>query len=212
VYLNETTVGAVATAALDSLGDDARAVLVVDASPDRSAEVARELASTDSRVDALVLDDNVGQHRAILTGLAHRHADWYAVLDADGQDPPSALPMLIDAARDAGTDIAFAGRRGRYEGRGRLVTSALYKRALAGVAGVPVDAGACFVCTAVARDALLALDPPNVVAGLGRTRLRSVSIPVQRSARPDGSSAYGPTDRLRAAVTALRWSLTSARR
>ena len=215
VYLNERTLESVATSALEALssdGWDARAVLVVDASPDQSAAVARDLAAADPRVDVLVLDHNMGQHRAILVGLAYGDADWYATLDADGQDPPTCLPQLIGAAGTNAADIAFAGRRGRYESRGRLITSGLYKRVLARVCGVPADAGACFGCTAAARDALLYLDPPNGVAGLGHTGHRSVSIPVERTRRVDGGSAYRGRDRFRTAAIALTWSLTTARR
>ena len=48
---------------------------------------------------------------------------WAAVLDGDLQDPPEAIPQLLAAGREQGVPVVFAGRRGRYESRARLLTS-----------------------------------------------------------------------------------------
>src|SRR5258705_40240 len=74
--------------ALAEIGGGFRLVFVVDASPDGSWDVVRQLAAEDSRVCGLRLERQVGQHAAVLAGLALVHARWYVVMDADLQDRP----------------------------------------------------------------------------------------------------------------------------
>ena len=152
----------------------------------------------------------MGQHAAALAGLARARGAWAVVLDGDLQDPPEAIPELLDAGRAAGVPVVFAGRRGRYESRARLLTSRVYKRTLALVAGVPADAGIFMALERSVVERLVALDGrrrPSLVAMVGCLRVPMISIPVERAARPSGRSSYGPLGRLRLGVRAIAWAL-----
>ena len=73
VYRNAATLPALAARvrdAMDGAGLTFRLLLVVDASPDESWSIVRQLASADTRIAGLLLGDNVGQHAAVLAGLA----------------------------------------------------------------------------------------------------------------------------------------------
>jgi polyisoprenyl-phosphate glycosyltransferase len=96
---------------------------VVDASPDDSLAVAHGLAATDPRLSVTSLTANVGQNRALLAGLAAEDggADAWVCLDADLQDPPEAAPALLARLAQGDVGVVFAGRRGAYESRSRLV-------------------------------------------------------------------------------------------
>ncbi len=181
-------------------------VLVDDASPDDSREVISRLAEGDSAVAPLLMERNVGQHAAVLEGLRRASGDWTVVMDADLQDPPEAIPALLEAANGP-VDVVFAGRRGRYESRLRLLTSRLFKRALAAIIDIPADAGMFFVANRRAVDALTGMPGgrPFVVAMIGRAGLRTDSIPVARD-RSLGGSSYSPGMRLRSAMRGLRWA------
>jgi glycosyltransferase involved in cell wall biosynthesis len=185
-------------------------VLVDDACPEGSGAAAAALASADERVRVVSLPENVGQHAAALAGLRQAHGAWAVVMDGDLQDPPEAVPALLDAGRAAGVPVVFGGRRGRYESRARLLTSRAYKRTLALVAGVPVDAGIFMALDRSVVERLLALDGrrrPSLVAMVGCTGAPMVSIPVERAARPSGRSSYGALGRIRLGYRAIAWAL-----
>lgn len=95
VYRNAATLGPLADRLAASLaGRDWGLRLVVDASPDDSAQVAQALARADPRVRVTTLLVNVGQHAALAHGLVDESdADVWVCLDADLQDPPEAVPV-----------------------------------------------------------------------------------------------------------------------
>jgi dolichol-phosphate mannosyltransferase len=84
-------------------------VFVDDRSPDSSWETLLQLADRDSRVRALRLSRNFGQHAAITAGLADSYGCWTVVMDCDLQDPPEEIPRLLAKARE-GYDIVLSKR------------------------------------------------------------------------------------------------------
>jgi polyisoprenyl-phosphate glycosyltransferase len=198
---------------LAAAGRELQLILVDDCSPDDSRHVISALAAQDPSIEPIHLDRNVGQHAAVLAGMQRARGRWTVVMDADLQDPPEAIPLLIEHAGH-GDDVVFAGRRGAYEGAGRLASSRLFKRLLALLTGVPPDAGMFFVANRDAVERLLALDGPApfVVAMVGAAGLRTSSVPVERVRSPRRSSAYTSSLRLQAGFRGLRWALARRQR
>ena len=127
-------------------------VFVDDACPDGSAAVLDRLAEIDPRVRVVRHDSNAGQHRAVLSGLRVARGAWAVIMDADLQDPPEAVPLLLRCGREEGAEVVFGTRRGRYEGLGRTVSGRLYRRALARMLDLPHGAGTfCALDEAVVR-------------------------------------------------------------
>jgi glycosyltransferase involved in cell wall biosynthesis len=214
VHLNEGTLRELSRrihAALSPV-DRYQLIFVDDASPDRSGAALREMAAADASIEVLALESNRGQHAAVLAGIRRARGEWLVTLDADLQDPPEAIPRLIERASE-GFDVVFAGRRGRYENSWRLVTSRTYRAALSKLLGLPLDAGMFMAMRRSAGDALLALQgpPPQIVAMVGAAGLRTTSLPVRRGPRLEGSSAYTTAARVSAAVLAFRWALRRRR-
>ena len=185
--------------------------LVIDASPDDSAAVATRLVAEDPRIGVTVLTRNVGQHRALAAGLdAEPDADAWVCLDADLQDPPEAVPLLLDRLDRGDVEAVFAGRRGAYESVGRRVTGTLHRRVAARLTGLPDDAGAFFAMGPAVRKAVLitmAEGAPSVVLAVGRAGRPVVSVPVARDRRTVGTSAWTPRARARQSVHSLGWAL-----
>ena len=208
VYKNAATLEELSRRVAAAMGDTSWTLrLVVDASPDDSLAVARGLAAADPRLAVTALSRNVGQNRALLAGLAaSARAGAWVCPDADLQDPPEAVPALLDRLAAGGAGVVFAGRRGVYESRARLVTGKLHRTALARITGLPADAGAFLAMDRPSRDRLLALDPPGIVAGVGGAGIPCVSVPVERDARPSGRSAWTATARLRQSGRTLAWA------
>ena len=208
VYRNEATLPVLVERVGAALhGRDWRLRLVVDASPDGSLAVARSLAVGDGRVTVTSLARNLGQHRALARGLADEaQATAWACLDADLQDPPEALPLLLDRLADGDVAAVFAGRRGSYESTGRLTTGRLHRAALARITGLPEDAGAFVALAPAARDAVLSLRAPSIVAAIGIAGVPTVSVPVARDPRPVGRSAWTGLARVRQSARTLAWA------
>jgi polyisoprenyl-phosphate glycosyltransferase len=210
VYRNAATLGPLAkrlAAALD--GRDWRLRLVIDASPDDSASVARALA--DERIAVTELPQNVGQHAALAVGLsAEPDADVWVCLDADLQDPPEAVPLLLDRLARGDVAAVFAGRRGAYESRARRLTGGLHRRVASALTGLPPDAGAFLAMAPAVRAAVLpamAAGAPSVVLAVGRSGCPVTSVPVARDVRPEGTSAWTARARVRQSMRSLRWAL-----
>ena len=214
VYGNAATLAELAERVAVALVDRPwRLRLVVDASPDASLAVARALAAGDPRIAVTGLTVNVGQHRALARGLADEPAATaWALLDADLQDPPEALPALLDRLAEGDVAVVFAGRTGAYEARGRLLTGGLHRRVLARLTGLPDDAGAFVVLAPAARAAVLALGGPSVVAAIGIAGVPTASLPVGRDPRPVGSSSWTGAARLRQSARTLAWAAARRRR
>lgn len=207
VYRNATTVRTLAEqviAVLSGLGLSHEIVFVNDASPDDSAARLAELERDHPVVRTINLPVNIGQHAAVLHGLAAARGAWCAIMDADLQDRPASLAVLWEA-RAPGIEAVFAGRRGHYESRGRLLTSRLFKWVLHRMTGIPADAGIFVLLSRSLVDRLVAFPTrvPWVQAMIGCLGARTCSVPVVRDPRPDGESSYSALARLRTALRAL---------
>lgn len=184
-------------------------VLVDDGCPEGSGAVIDDLAQVDPRVRHVRLVRNVGQHAAVLVGLRETSGDWVVVLDADLQDPPEAVPRLLERADGGDVAAVFGGRRGAYEARSRLLMSRAYKRLQGWLVSLPSDAGTFVALRRDVVDDLVALrgPAPSLVAMIGCLGRPVASVPVERARRPEGSSSYSHGARALSAWRALRWVL-----
>jgi dolichol-phosphate mannosyltransferase len=114
------------SAALSTITDAWEIVLVDDGSGDDSWQQIRQLSERDSRVRGVRFSRNFGHHIAITAGLDHCDGDWVVTMDSDLQDPPDAIPRLLEKALD-GFDVVVALREGRKHGLiKRILSRAFY--------------------------------------------------------------------------------------
>ena len=190
-------------------------IFVDDACPAGSGAVLDQLARQDARVRVIRHERNQGQRLAVWHGLEAARGEIVITMDADLQDPPEAIPLLLGELRATGAGAVFAGRRGAYQGRLRMATSRLYRRVLQAATGIPGDAGAYVAMTREALDRILPIPmaSPYLPALLASTGLPVRSVPVEREVRPAGKSAYSEWARLRLAYHGLSaaWKLKRRR-
>lgn len=215
VFRNAETVGELSSriaSVLEGQGVSFEIVFVNDACPEGSLAALAVLADADDRFRVVSLKRNVGQQQAILRGLAHARGGDVVVMDADLQDPPEAIPLLLDRLGE-GCNAVFAGRRGRYESSLRLFTSRLFKRVLHLMLGVPTDAGAFVAMSRKMKECLLLMPSrgAHVAAMIGASGLPVDSIPVERARRLRGCSSYTAWARLRVGLRAVGWVLSRRR-
>lgn len=114
--------------ALDALGHGYEIIFVDDGSRDRSAAILSEqFARRPDVTRVVILDGNFGQHRALLAGFANVRGERVVTLDADLQNPPEDIGLLL-AAMDAGHDYVGSIRRMRRDVLWRRAASRLLNR------------------------------------------------------------------------------------
>ncbi|MFV0315734.1 MAG: glycosyltransferase [Microthrixaceae bacterium] len=85
-------------------------VVADDNSPDRTWEVAEKLAEQDPSIVVLRRFHDHGLSAAVLDGMSAARAPYLAVIDADLQHDPAALPKMLRVLRAGETDVAVGSR------------------------------------------------------------------------------------------------------
>ena len=119
VYNEEETLPHLHQAVKDALSaldpDSWEVVLVDDGSQDRSLEVLEALANDDPKhVRVISLRRNFGQTAAIAAGIDHAQGEIIVPMDADLQNDPSDIPMMLEKI-DEGYDVVSGWREKRQD-------------------------------------------------------------------------------------------------
>ncbi|HEX5427715.1 MAG TPA: glycosyltransferase family 2 protein, partial [Pedococcus sp.] len=91
-------------------------IVVIDGSPDRSAEIARGFARWDRRI-RVVEQPNGGLGNARNTGIALATGDFIAFADSDDSVPSRAYATMVQTLAETGSDFAVGNLRRRQENR-----------------------------------------------------------------------------------------------
>jgi dolichol-phosphate mannosyltransferase len=116
-----------ASAALTALrGFTYELIFVDDGSRDDSFEQLAGLAAADRHVRVVKLSRNFGHQIAITAGVDHAQGDCVVVIDADLQDPPEVIALMVEQWRQ-GFDVVY-GVRSERDGESalKLATAAVF--------------------------------------------------------------------------------------
>ncbi|MBB3353018.1 dolichol-phosphate mannosyltransferase [Rhizobium sp. BK049] len=183
-----------AAAARSVAGDAFEIILVDDGSSDGTWEIISDLAAKVPQVLGVRLLRNHGHQLASTAGLSASRGERVLLIDADLQDPPELLLMMMPIM-ERGADVVY-GQRTRREGETwfKLATASLFYRALARLASVtiPRDTGDFRLMRRRVIDILLAMPERDrfirgMVSWIGG---RQVALPYERDARFAGSTKY----------------------
>ncbi|NEO81283.1 glycosyltransferase family 2 protein [Moorena sp. SIO4G3] len=191
---------------MDQLGE-VELILVNDGSCDRSLELMRDLHQKDPRVCYLSLSRNFGHQIAVTAGLNFVRGQGIIVLDADLQDPPEIIPVLVEKWQQ-GYQIVYAQRtQRRRESWLKRFPAYLFYRLLRRLANVeiPLDTGDFCLMDRRVVDVLNAMPERNrYVRGLRSwVGLRQTSVSYVRDPRFAGEIKYTIRKSLALAVDAL---------
>ena len=92
-------------------GYDCEIICVNDSSPDGLWTVLQERVRRDSRVTAIDLACNFGQHAALMAGYRQAQGDYIFSLDDDGEAPVDAIYRALDKLEEGPYDVVI----GKYE-------------------------------------------------------------------------------------------------
>src|SRR5512147_1018172 len=171
-------------------------IFVDDGSLDHSFDVLKSLVEKDpEHVRVIAFRRNFGQTAAITAGIDHAHGDIIVLLDADLQNDPADIPMLL-AKLDEGYDLVSGWRKDRKDNAlTRNLPSHLANSLISSVTGVHLHDYGCTL-KAYRRDALEGFRLygemhrfiPVFAHSIGA---RITELPVHHHARKFGKAKYG---------------------
>src|SRR5207253_2144110 len=84
-----------------------------DGSRNDSPEILKRTCDEFPFAKAVLLSRNFGQHIATSAGYKAASGDYVGTLNVDMEEPPSCLPVLLDALKESGADIVGGLHDGR---------------------------------------------------------------------------------------------------
>jgi len=171
-------------------------IFVDDGSQDKSLDVLKSLVENDpGHVRAVAFRRNFGQTAAITAGIDHAQGDTIVLLDADMQNDPADIPLLL-AKLDEGYDLVSGWRKDRKDNHlTRTIPSIFANGLISWVTGVHLHDYGCTL-KAYRRDALQGFRLygemhrfiPVFAHSVGA---RITEIPVRHHHRKFGEANYG---------------------
>ncbi|TCK19335.1 dolichol-phosphate mannosyltransferase [Thiogranum longum] len=187
---------------------DYEVIFVDDGSVDATAGRLAALRAACPRLRVLRHARNAGQSAALMTGLLAARAPWVATLDGDGQNDPSDISVLYEAAQADDTLWLVTGwRQQRRDSWIKRLSSRVANTVRAALLGDATPDTGCGL-KLVRREACLQLPrfdhmhrflPALVLRAGGGV----CSVPVNHRPRQRGVSKYGLHNRLWAGIVDL---------
>jgi polyisoprenyl-phosphate glycosyltransferase len=184
------------TAVLDTLpGGPHEIVFADDGSSDRTLELLEKAAEQDGRIVVVALSRNFGHQIALTSALDHVTGDVAVLMDGDLQDPPEAVPTLLDAYQQ-GYDVVYVRRVNRKESWWLRLCYYLFYRLLAVLSStqLPLDSGDFGLMSRRVIEEMRRMPEHHRYLRGMRTWVgfRQIGIPIERSARHAGRPKYNP--------------------
>lgn len=169
-------------------------LFVDDGSRDRTLNILRNLQLADPRIRVVAFSRNFGHQVAVTAGIEHAAGDAIVLIDADLQDPPEVIKVMLDRWRD-GVDVAYGARLERDgETRLKIWSAKAFYRCINRISDVPipVDTGDFRLMDRRVVNALLEMPERDrflrgMVAWLG---FRQEAVYYKRAARLAGNTKY----------------------
>lgn len=199
IYNEEATVPELlrrTRAVLDGIpGGPHQIVLVDDGSSDRTFELLEEAAAKDPRLVVVALSRNFGHQTALAAALDHVSGDVTILMDGDLQDPPEAIPILLDLYRE-GYDVVYAQRVNRKEAFWLRACYFLFYRMAATLSPLqlPLDAGDFGLMSRRVTDEIRRMpEHHRYLRGMRAwVGFRQIGVPIERASRHAGRTKYSP--------------------
>jgi len=171
-------------------------VFVDDGSTDGSRQELERLARTDpARVRVVELRRNFGQTAAIAAGIDHSQGEVIVLIDADLQNDPADIPMMLDKIGE-GFDVVSGWRVRRKDAfLTRTLPSRMANGLISWVTGVPLHDYGCTL-KAYRREVLGGFRLYGemhrfIPAYAGAVGAKIIEVPVQHYPRRLGRTKYG---------------------
>jgi len=171
-------------------------LLVDDGSRDESWRILCDLHQRDPRFRVIRFRRNFGQTAAFSAGFDHARGDVVITMDADLQNDPADIPMLLQTMHDGDYDVVSGWRVNRHDALLlRKIPSRIANRLISAATGVLLHDYGCSL-KAYRRDVIQNIHlygdlhrfVPAVANWMG---IRLAEVPVRHHPRRYGKSKYG---------------------
>lgn len=182
-------------AALEAQARSYEVIAVDDGSSDGSQALLTELAAAHPQLKVVIFRRNHGQTAAIMAGIDHADGEIIVSLDADLQNDPADIPLLLEKMAE-GYDVVSGWRKNRKDAAlRRNFPSRVANRLISAISGVHLHDYGCTL-KAYRRDVVKGIRLygemhrfiPIYASWMGA---KVAEIPVNHSARAFGHSKYG---------------------
>ncbi|HET6847130.1 MAG TPA: glycosyltransferase family 2 protein [Anaerolineales bacterium] len=182
-------------------------LLVDDGSTDGSTDAILALAKKDAHVRPVIFARNFGHQIAITAGWDYARGDAVVIIDADLQDPPEAIPELVEKWK-AGYEVVY-GTRAEREGESwfKRLSASIFYRLIYRITDVriPVDTGDFRLMDRKVVEVLKSMPerhrfPRGMSAWVG---FRQIGVSYKRSPRFAGVTKYPFSKMLLLALNAI---------
>jgi glycosyltransferase involved in cell wall biosynthesis len=168
-------------------------VIIDDGSTDRTPEILRKEAGEDPRLVVVLLSRNFGHQAAVTAALDHVSGDVTVVMDGDLQDPPEAIPLLLEKFQQ-GYDVVYVQRVGRKESWWLRICYFMFYRLITTLSGfqLPLDAGDFGLMSRRVVDELRRMpEHHRYLRGMRSwVGFRQTGLQMERAERQGGESKY----------------------
>jgi len=106
-------------------------IVVDDNSPDGTAEIVNNYKKKKENIRLILRKGKRGLGSAIIEGIKNAKGKYVAVIDADLQHPPEALPLMLNEAENKGYEIVIGSR---YTRGGKIENWSIYRKIISIVA------------------------------------------------------------------------------
>jgi undecaprenyl-phosphate 4-deoxy-4-formamido-L-arabinose transferase len=179
---------------LDALGRRYEVIFTNDGSADRSSILLAEQHAARPDVTRVIeFNANYGQHMAVMAALERVRGEVIVTLDADLQNPPEEIPLLLEKA-DAGFDCVGGVRQARQDSLFRRYISKFINLVRGGMTSIRMSDQGCMlraysrnVVDGIVRSGAVNTFIPALAYSLAR---RPTEVPVKHEERHAGTSNY----------------------
>jgi Glycosyltransferases involved in cell wall biogenesis len=180
---------------MNKLPYDYEIIAVDDGSTDNTFNKLKEIASKDKRLKVISFKRNYGQTAAMFAGFQHASGDVVITMDADFQNDPADIPILIEKINE-GYDVVSGWRKDRKDPFfSRTLPSKIANYIISNATGVYLHDYGCSLKAYkkdIAKNFRLYGDMhrflPALAKGLGA---KITEVPVSHHPRLYGKSKYG---------------------
>lgn len=169
-------------------------ICINDGSEDRSLDILRERAGTDSHLRVIDFSRNFGKEAALSAGLAEARGDATVLIDADLQDPPEVIERLFALWREGYDAVCGVRTFRRFDTGSKRLTARAFYRAFNVLSDVKLtaDGGDFRLLSRNVVDAINALpERRRFMKGIySWVGFKQATVPYEREARAGGSSAW----------------------
>jgi len=170
-------------------------ILIDDGSTDGSAELIRAIATGEPRVRGRILAGHQGKSAALACGIQASRGRYVVLMDADLQDLPEEMPVLLGPILDDELDLVQGWRIDRQDATLKVLASRIFNglcTAFSGLRVHDVNCGFKAMRRSVAAHLILAEGMHRFIpVQAWRRGFRVGEVRVRHARRAFGSSRYG---------------------